>query len=313
MSLTLEQKKNRKAGIGGSDAACILGLSKWSTPLDIFFDKISEEVEEDITTPNQEWGSLLEPLIVKKFESTTGYKVIQQEEAFGVKNDTPLNHPEHKFMLANIDGYIPEINAILEVKTADKSIAFKWSNESEDDIPEEYLIQCAHYVKVLEQHDIKTAYVAVLIGGNDFRIYKYTRNKELEKVIVKKEMQFWNENVLNKIPPQPMTTDDCLKLWPNSIQNTKIADLDCEEIFYKIKAIKGELTEKEKELKSLQTILFDYMKDSEVLEDTSGDKLCTWKTQTTERFDTKSFKDALPDLFEKYKKKSESRVLRLTK
>ena len=29
----------RRAGIGGSDVAALLGLSRWKTPLDVFLDK----------------------------------------------------------------------------------------------------------------------------------------------------------------------------------------------------------------------------------------------------------------------------------
>ena len=40
--------QERRRGIGGSEAAAILGLSPWATPLDVYLDKIGEgeEVEE---------------------------------------------------------------------------------------------------------------------------------------------------------------------------------------------------------------------------------------------------------------------------
>ena len=46
--LTKEQKLLRRTGIGGSDAAAILGLSPWATPLDIYNEKVSaEEIAEE--------------------------------------------------------------------------------------------------------------------------------------------------------------------------------------------------------------------------------------------------------------------------
>ncbi|MCP1399259.1 putative phage-related endonuclease [Bacillus cereus] len=35
----------RKSGIGGSDAAAIAGLNKWSSPIRVYYDKISETVK----------------------------------------------------------------------------------------------------------------------------------------------------------------------------------------------------------------------------------------------------------------------------
>ena len=44
--------------------------------------------------------------------------------------------------------------------------------------------------------------IAVLIGGNDFRIYTVKRDLDLEKLIIDKEKEFWHEHVLAKrMPP----------------------------------------------------------------------------------------------------------------
>ena len=37
----------RKTGIGGSDMAAIMGLSKWKSPLDIWLEKTTDEVNEE--------------------------------------------------------------------------------------------------------------------------------------------------------------------------------------------------------------------------------------------------------------------------
>lgn len=37
--------ESRKSGIGGSDAAAIAGLNKWSSPIRVYYDKISETVK----------------------------------------------------------------------------------------------------------------------------------------------------------------------------------------------------------------------------------------------------------------------------
>lgn len=52
----LEWLKNRQTGIGGSDVAAILGLSKWKTPLDVYNDKIAENPVEE-SNASIEWGN----------------------------------------------------------------------------------------------------------------------------------------------------------------------------------------------------------------------------------------------------------------
>ena len=52
----------RRKGIGGSDVAAIIGLSPWTTPLDIYEQKLG------IALPSEEteamyWGTALEPAI----------------------------------------------------------------------------------------------------------------------------------------------------------------------------------------------------------------------------------------------------------
>lgn len=48
----LEWLKTRQTGIGGSDVAAILGLSKWKTPLDVYNDKIAEPPLKNPTLPS---------------------------------------------------------------------------------------------------------------------------------------------------------------------------------------------------------------------------------------------------------------------
>ena len=42
----LEWLKARQTGIGGSDVAPILGISKWTTPLDVYNEKVADTPTE---------------------------------------------------------------------------------------------------------------------------------------------------------------------------------------------------------------------------------------------------------------------------
>jgi putative phage-type endonuclease len=190
VALTLEQKKIRMSGIGGSDVAAILGVSKWKTSLEVYLDKIYEPTEDINVSDAIYWGNRLEPLIIDEFQVRTGKKC-------AIEPNT-LRHPQYEFMLANLDARIVGENAILECKTAGQFMAKNWSKDGGENLPEEYMLQVAHYCAVANT-DI--AYVAVLIGGRDYRMYHYKRNLKLEEAMIKAEYNFWHNHVLKQIPP----------------------------------------------------------------------------------------------------------------
>lgn len=85
----------RRRGIGGSDVAAILGLSKWHSPLDVYRDKIGEGADQP-DSPAMEWGRRLEPVIREKYAEATGLAV--------EKPDLMLISGDHPYMVADLDG-----------------------------------------------------------------------------------------------------------------------------------------------------------------------------------------------------------------
>lgn len=201
--LTPAQQKERLTGIGGSDVAAILGISPWKTPLQVYMEKRGElELGEE--NRFTKWGSILEPLIRQEYEEQTGHKVTLP--------DGVCRHPEHVFMLANLDGLtMSDPNDIatlkvVEIKTAMQFKASQWGAENTDELPDYYLTQVHHYMTVIDAHE---ADVAVLIGGNDFRIYNVKRDYEISQMLIERESEFW-QMVLDGTPPSIETTEDWL-------------------------------------------------------------------------------------------------------
>ena len=66
----------RRKGIGGSDAAAVLGISPFRTGRDLYYDKLNIVTADDAENWVQlEVGTLLEPLVAKIFAHKTGYAV----------------------------------------------------------------------------------------------------------------------------------------------------------------------------------------------------------------------------------------------
>jgi len=303
MALTIKQLKARKQGLGGSDVAAILGLSKWATPLDIYIDKISEEVEEQELTNFQEWGNRLEPLIIEKFTDATGLKC-------SITNKT-FKHPKHQFMLANVDALIPEENAILECKTVNSFGAQEWGIEGTDQIPDYYLTQCIHYAEVL---DAAKVYIAVLIGGNDFRIYQYERNHELGNLIIEKEKTFWEQHIKKEVPPSPSTHNDIKNLWNKATEGKSIkGNSEVQSLIEKLTQLQIQRKILDKEIEEIKHTLSSFMKDAEQLLDHQDQIRVTWKNQSSCRVDVRLLKEEYPDIFAQCQTTTKTRILKVIK
>ena len=87
----------RRRGIGGSDAASILGVSPFRTARDLYYDKLKIVTYEDSEDNwvQKKMGHLLEDLVAEIFHVRTGYHIYQVKKMF--------YHPLYPFMLADVD------------------------------------------------------------------------------------------------------------------------------------------------------------------------------------------------------------------
>lgn len=284
--LTPEQIEFRKNGIGGSDVAAIFGLSRWKTPLDIYLDKTGQSKPQKET----EWqmmGKKLENIIAEVFEEKTGKEIIKPVGTY--------IHTEKPFMIANIDREIAGESAILECKNT--MFSDGWGEEGTDEIPDEYLLQCAHYAIV---KNVERVYIAVLISGALFKNYCYERNEKLEKAIIAKEDEFWNEHVLKKKPPPIKNVEDAKKLYAYSVFSSLTATTQIKEWLRTFKEIKESMKTMQADEENLKTLILGEMQFNELITDEFGNKLASWKTQEMNKLDIDLFKKEHPDLYKQY-------------
>lgn len=212
-ALTHEQwLKIRQSGIGSSDAAVALGLSRYKSPLSLWLEKTERHPAADLSDNEAVfWGSTLEPVLAYVYAKRTGLKVRRVNAV--------LQHSEHPFMLANLDrevlGHAEGIGT-LEIKTAGYHSAQQW----EEGIPLAYQCQVLHQLAVTGH---AWADVAVLIAGQDFRIYRVTRDEDKIADLIARESAFW-QHVTNDTQPEPDGSEDAAKalqaLYPTDDSQT---------------------------------------------------------------------------------------------
>ena len=187
--LTKDQLEMRKTGIGASEVGAVLGLPSFLSPMDVWRNKMGLSV--DVDTEDLARGRFLEPAIVAWYEHETGRKTLPVGT---------LRHPRCPHLLATADRLVPTRAAMqtLEVKAVRGDQRFKWGDSGTDQVPEAYLLQVHAQLIVT---DSQVGELAALIGGDDFRLYRFERDIELENMIVEGVEAWWQNYVVTKTPP----------------------------------------------------------------------------------------------------------------
>ncbi len=184
----------RKGGIGSSDAAAAVGLNPYQSQLELWMEKTGRAP----TTPPGDggaddlspmyWGSLLEPIVAAHYTRRTGNRVR--------RINAVLQHPDHPWMLANIDREVmgaPDVQ-LLECKTAGIQGVWLWR----DGVPEYVQLQVQHQLAVTGK---QAADVAVLLGGQELQIFRIERDDELIAQLITLERDFWGYVERDQQPP----------------------------------------------------------------------------------------------------------------
>lgn len=140
----LEARKNR---IGGSDAACIVGMNPYRSNVELWEIKTGQVEAEDISDkPYVKYGSEAEQHLRELFKlDFPQYKVSYVEDNMWLNGKYPFAH-------ASLDGWLEDEQGrkgILEIKTTNILQSMqkeKWKNR----IPDNYYIQVLHYLMVTE-------------------------------------------------------------------------------------------------------------------------------------------------------------------
>ena len=301
MTTRSEFLATRRTGIGGSDIGAILGVSPFKTSMDVYQAKVNPSPEEDETELTY-WGHALEPVIIDRFSRDHGIAVVRPEKI--------ARHPKHDWMVANLDGIITgEKPGILEIKNVNQFAAKKWGEEGTDELPLTYVAQVAWYMSVM---DFDYAIVAALFGGNEYREYRIERDKELEVSLIQHGHKFWHEHVLKQVPPAPSSKEEILKMLSRSKDDGQTIEGGEEafKVWQAIVAAKENVKTATDCLRELEAMLKQQIGTASQIE-YAGHVLATWKSQKSNRLDTKALKEQEPELYNRFLKTTESRVLRI--
>lgn len=298
-----EWLEKRKCGIGGSDAASVLGLSPYKSSMSVYMDKIAqnyyadkEDINEEVNY-RMELGNKLENFVASEFTLKTGKKV---RNINGI-----LKNDKYTFAIANIDRAVIGEKAFLECKVTNTYSKKVWQKE----VPIHYQIQCHHYMAVT---GATHCYVAVLIGNEEFVIHRLNRDEELINQIMDLEKMFWEKCVIGGELPAPDGSNDYGEVLQYLYKNSKEEELilfEKEELLNRYDEVCELVKDLDSEKKTIEQYLKLQMKEYEIAY--LGDRKITWKKQVRNSLDSKRLKKEHPEIANKYMKTTTSRVFRI--
>lgn len=298
MSLTAEQRAERSSGIGGSDAAPAVGVSRFKTPFQLYSEKRGEAPE--IEAPDfLRWRSLIEPIVRQEYAERTGNVVRLPISTF--------RHPKHPHMLVHPDG-VTDSRRYFEAKTARSARApdgtTEWGEPGTDEVPDEYVIQCQHGMLVVAAQldiTIEVADLAVLIGLDDYRVYHIEPDRELQEMLVDEERAFWTRVQKGDAPPITTLDDIKVRYGRASLTGVSQASAEVAAAVHELAELKALMTRaKDEECECLEAKIKLAFGDNDTLV-YGGKVLATWRAQKGQRrVDADGLRKKHPAIYEEF-------------
>lgn len=179
----------RRKGIGSSDAAAIMGFSKWGNPLEVFLERtgrIKGRKREPWEWKAMERGRILEPAARAAYEARTG--IIMPAKCV-------IHSEKFQWLRSSLDGLnLAAEKAAVELKAPG---AEDHAKAMRGEITDYGFWQCVHHLMVTELNQID---FASFRDGELAPIISVHRDWKFEKQLFQAEKEMW-ERIQNDDPP----------------------------------------------------------------------------------------------------------------
>lgn len=283
----------RKHGIGGSDTAAILGLSSFTSALEVYQEKYGYERERN---EHMDWGTILEPVILEEWTTDRPGVVVDTSTII-------IQSRQFPFLLHSPDGlaHLPD-GSIEGVEV--KNIR---SDQNWDPVPEAYYAQVQHGLLC---SGLDKWNVVALVAGSKLICREILPDSEFMGRIATECERFWADHIVPGIPPAPDGSESAQRAldgaWDPSEGSVEV-DPNLLAEYESLDATRQKVEKDQKKVKQLiQAQMGEY--EAATLD---GTVVATWKPQVSNRLDITRLRAELPEIADKYTKPSTSRVFRV--
>lgn len=193
---SLRQTFVNRGMIGGSDAGTLLGLNKYKSPINMFYQSLGIAQLPNIMNHIMLHGKQLEDYVAKCWQYYDGTPEGWVENTLAnnkiksyKKVKAIIENPKFPALFANIDGQITKHpvygkkKGILEIKT----ISGYSADSYEAGIPPSYYVQVQHYMLVT---GYKYGEICYLKDGRDLGVVTFEEDKEIQERILHEANKF---------------------------------------------------------------------------------------------------------------------------
>lgn len=285
----------RRRGIGGSDAAAVLGVSPWRTPLEVWLDKTGRVGPDDLSGVEAvAMGVELEPVVRRMYRD-------RHPEATVRRVNAVLRSRAWDFAQASLDGVTsdPALGVgVLEIKTGGSMDGWE-----DGRVPEHYLCQVTHYLAVT---GYAFADVAALVGDHGLHYVerRVVRDDADISDVMAVERTFWQDYVLADVMPVVEGTDGesrALAAWhaePDSTLLDATGDPSVEAAIAEYEDARAAVGEAESRRRLAANRLRAAIGGHRGL--TTDTSRVTWVRGTSTRLDARALRAEMPDVYERY-------------
>ncbi len=312
--------KERRQYVGASEVSAIMGRNRYSGGVDVWMAKTGR-VEGDFNNYRIRKGNSMEGFILDEaLKAGAGLPGWTSRTVAGLQKqhthrdfDRLKCHPDCEVVLH--DGS----NVIIEAKSTSIRAKKSLQDWKENEYPNEGTTAMMWWVQVQAQlaiMDLNLGYLAADCDGELF-VIEVKRNSSFEMEMLKAVREFWEYVDTDVCPPVQTAPDSASidKLYPSS--STSGGDTEGvmlrDPLLGSIREIenhKASIRELKDEIKLLEGMVKAELAWSDVGL-INGEVRCTWKEQSTTRLDSSRLKEEMPEVFDKYKKTTTSRVFRV--
>lgn len=305
MSTTIIRPKDRnewldyrRAGIGSSEIATIVGLNPFETPYQLWRRKIGLD-EPKSETFAMKAGHYLEDAVSQFWSDATGRQIIKASAGDWIvrNDDKPFVQvsPDRTYWLD--DNRNNDNKGILECKTTQRVI-------DADDLPKTWFCQVQYQLGGAE---IQQGSIAWLTAGREFGYQDLTLVPDFYAWLVEEAERFWVDNVMGGKEPDCANVQDVLIKFSRHT-DSKVIEVGDEimQAYTQLKDVRAEISKLEEQKEALEAKLKMGFGDAEAIS-YGGNTLATWKAgKDSEKFDAKAFQADHPDLARQYTKSVKS-------
>jgi predicted phage-related endonuclease len=210
--------------------------------------------------------------------------------------DYALTHPKESWMRSHFDFISADGKTLVEAKNYNAAVRKKFDFEG-------LIIPAADMAQLVHEsacHGIDRVVLAVLFGGQNFEVFDFTITEGQRDKLIQDMAKLW-ARVQTKEPLEPESVAQAKLLYAEDKHTSVTASLQMEHAVMALKKLKEQIKELEENEEGLQTLILNYMRESNELVTTDGNVIATWRqSKGSKKFDSKMFQSAMPDLYEQF-------------